>query len=83
MLRIAGLRINPNTNGQHRQPYFVKLTLKSSAMEKRRRSRSRPDAKLISPQWSPDGKYHRGRQYHADGRRAVVRRHRDREGVEG
>ena len=23
MLRLAGLRINPNTNGQHRQPYFV------------------------------------------------------------
>ena len=31
MLRLAGLRINPNTNGAHRQPYFVKLTLKNIA----------------------------------------------------
>ena len=29
MLRIAGLRINPNTNGQHRQPYSVSLKLKN------------------------------------------------------
>src|SRR6476620_8398329 len=28
MLRIAGLRINPNNNGQHRQPYFVGLRLR-------------------------------------------------------
>src|SRR5688572_22521534 len=25
MLRIAGLRINPNTTGQHRQPYSISL----------------------------------------------------------
>ena len=31
MLRIAGLRINPNTNGQHRQPYSVSLTLRNVA----------------------------------------------------
>ena len=31
MLRLAGLRINPNTNGAHRQPYAVKLTLKNIA----------------------------------------------------
>ena len=24
MLRLAGLRINPNTNGAHRQPYAIK-----------------------------------------------------------
>src|SRR6478736_3980618 len=29
MLRLAGLRINPNTNGQHRQPYAVSLKLKN------------------------------------------------------
>ena len=29
MLRLAGVRINPNTNGQHRQPYFVSLKLKN------------------------------------------------------
>jgi hypothetical protein len=31
MLRLAGLRINPNTNSAHRQPYAVKLTLKNIA----------------------------------------------------
>src|SRR5438128_5919156 len=29
MLRIAGLRINPVTNGLHRQPYSLKLTLRN------------------------------------------------------
>src|SRR5215217_8083134 len=29
MLRLAGERVNPNNNGQHRQPYFVKLTFKN------------------------------------------------------
>ena len=29
MMRIAGLRINPLTNGSHRQPYAVKVTLKN------------------------------------------------------
>src|ERR1044071_7707308 len=28
MLRLAGLRINPNTTGPHRAPYFVALSLK-------------------------------------------------------
>src|SRR4029453_14395609 len=31
MLRLPGLRINPNTNGPHRQPRIVALTLKSLA----------------------------------------------------
>ncbi|MEO8649595.1 MAG: hypothetical protein ABI539_10550 [Acidobacteriota bacterium] len=31
MLRLAGLRINPNTNGQHRQSYFVSMKLKNIA----------------------------------------------------
>ncbi len=31
MLRLAGLRINPNTSGRHRAPYFVALTLKKIA----------------------------------------------------
>src|SRR5215217_4024682 len=28
MLRLAGLRINPNTTGRHREPYYVSMTLK-------------------------------------------------------
>ena len=57
MLRLAGLRINPNTNGQHRQPYAVKLTLKSVADGRETPVVFSSDAKLVSPQWSPDGKY--------------------------
>ena len=57
MLRLAGLRINPNTNGQHRQPYFVKVSLTSIPSGTETPIAFPADAKLISPQWSPDGKY--------------------------
>ncbi len=57
MLRIAGERINPNTNGQHRQPYFVKLTLKNIADGKETPVNLPPNAQIISPNWSADGKY--------------------------
>lgn len=57
MLRIAGLRINPNTNGQHRQPYAVKLTLKNVADGKETPVNLPAGSQIIAPQWSPDGKY--------------------------
>lgn len=57
MLRIAGLRINPNTNGQHRQPYSVSLKLKNISDGKETAVSLPADAKIVSPQWSPDGKY--------------------------
>lgn len=57
MLRLAGLRINPNTNGQHRQPYFVKVTLKNIADGKETVVSLPPNAQIISPTWSADGKY--------------------------
>ncbi len=57
MLRLAGERINPNTNGQHRQPYFVKLTLKIIADGKEMPVNLPPNAQVISPNWSADGKY--------------------------
>jgi dipeptidyl aminopeptidase/acylaminoacyl peptidase len=57
MLRLAGLRINPNTNGQHRQFYAVKLTLKNIADGKEMKITLPPNAQIISPQWSADGKY--------------------------
>ncbi len=57
MLRLAGERINPNTNGQHRQPYFVKLTLKNIADGKEMPVNLPPNAQIISPNWSADGKY--------------------------
>ena len=49
MLRLAGLRINPNTNGAHRQPYFVKLTLKNIADGKEMPIALPNGAQLISP----------------------------------
>lgn len=57
MLRLAGLRINPNTNGQHRQPYYIKLTLKNIADGKEIAVQLPPNAQIISPSWSADGKY--------------------------
>ncbi len=57
MLRIAGLRINPNTNGQHRQFYSVSLKLKNIADGKETAVNLPAGAQIISPQWSPDGKY--------------------------
>ena len=56
MLRIAGLRINPNTNALHRQNYFTKLTLKNVGDGKETPVAVPADAKLITPEWSPDGK---------------------------
>ncbi len=57
MLRLAGLRINPTTNSQHRQPYFVKLTLKNIADGRETPVALPAGAKIISPSWSADGKY--------------------------
>jgi dipeptidyl aminopeptidase/acylaminoacyl peptidase len=57
MLRLAGVRINPNTNGQHRQPYFVSLKLKNISDGKESAVALPAGGQIFSPQWSPDGKY--------------------------
>ncbi|MBP7415589.1 MAG: S9 family peptidase [Pyrinomonadaceae bacterium] len=57
MLRIAGLRINPNTNGQHRQPYFIGVKIMNVADGKITPVTLPPGAQIISPQWAPDGKH--------------------------
>lgn len=57
MLRLAGLRINPITNGQHRQSYAVALKLKNIADGKETVVSLPAGAQIIQPQWSPDGKY--------------------------
>src|SRR5215213_3383548 len=51
MLRLAGLRINPNTTGPHRENYFVAMSLKKvadgprhRALVGRRRRRPRAEA---------------------------------------
>jgi dipeptidyl aminopeptidase/acylaminoacyl peptidase len=55
MLRLAGLRINPQTNGPHRPPRVVGLTLQTVADGKRRPVPVPKDAHLGQPSWSPDG----------------------------
>lgn len=57
MLRLAGLRINPVTNAQHRQPYFVGVSLQDIESGAIRKVPLPANAKIVSPQWSPDGKY--------------------------
>lgn len=57
MLRLAGYRINPNTNGRHLAPYFVALSLKRIADGTETKIELPPGAKVGLPQWSPDGKH--------------------------
>ncbi|HMQ02462.1 MAG TPA: prolyl oligopeptidase family serine peptidase [Pyrinomonadaceae bacterium] len=57
MLRLAGLRIDPTRNSQHRQPYSVGLTIKSVADGSEKRVALPAGAKIVSPQWTPDGKF--------------------------
>ncbi len=57
MLRLAGLRINPNTNGPHRFQYAVALTLKRIGDGSEVKIALPPGAKIGPPQWSGDGKH--------------------------
>ncbi len=57
MLRIAGTRVNPITNGQHRQSYSVGMKLKNVSDGKETTVSLPAGARLVSPQWSPDGKH--------------------------
>ncbi|MGI8668766.1 MAG: hypothetical protein ACR2J3_02845 [Aridibacter sp.] len=57
MLRIAGLRINPKTNADHNERYFINAKLKNIADGKEMNVNLPPGAKIISPNWSADGKY--------------------------
>jgi len=57
MLRLAGLRINPNNTAQHRAQYFVRLALKNIADDKETPVNLPPNAQMISPSWSADGRY--------------------------
>ena len=56
MLRLAGLRINPATNGRHHPPRLVSLSLVDVATGKTRKVTGIPaNAYLTQPEWSPDG----------------------------
>jgi dipeptidyl aminopeptidase/acylaminoacyl peptidase len=56
MLRLAGLRINPNTTGPHRAPYFVALTLKKVSDGSERKVELPAGAQAGFPVWSADGR---------------------------
>src|SRR5215207_4625575 len=56
VLRLAGLRINPNTTGRHRAPFYVALTLKKVADGSERKIELPAGAQAGLPVWSPDGR---------------------------
>ena len=56
MLRIAGLRINPATNGRHHPPRHIGLRLITIADGKEIKLAAPADAWLSVPLWSPDGR---------------------------
>jgi dipeptidyl aminopeptidase/acylaminoacyl peptidase len=56
MLRLAGLRINPNTSGPHRAQYFVAYTLKRIPDGAETKITLPVGAHVSAPEWSGDGK---------------------------
>ena len=56
MLRLAGLRVNPNTTGRHRAPYYVALTLKKVSDGSGRKVELPSGAQAGLPVWSADGR---------------------------
>src|SRR5215831_16136240 len=56
MLRLAGSRINPKTNGPHNSRRIIKLALKNIADGKETPLALPPNANMGMPEWSNDGK---------------------------
>ena len=55
-LRIAGIRINPRTNGPSRSNYFTGLTIKNIANGAEKKVQRLPaNARMQYVSWSPDG----------------------------
>ena len=57
MLRLAGLRVNPATNGPHTSFAYVSLTLLKIADGTQTKLALPEGAKPGRPEWSPDGHY--------------------------
>ena len=55
MLRLAGMRINPKTNGLHNATFSSSLTLRKVPAGTTIKIDLPPNAKLSSVRWSPDG----------------------------
>lgn len=57
-LRLAGVRINPATNGQSRAPYYTAIVVKAVADGAEKRVAGFPPlARITSLAWSPDGRH--------------------------
>ena len=56
MLRLAGLRINPKTNGPARQSRVTGLSIIDLANPGEPKPIKLPEGKVGTPDWSPDGK---------------------------
>ena len=55
-LRLAGLRINPITNGRSRSSYYTSLTIQNIKSGKQRKVKGLPrDGRISNVSWSPDG----------------------------
>ena len=55
-LRLAGLRINPITNGRSRSSYYTGLTIQNIKSGKQRKVKGLPrDGRISNVSWSPDG----------------------------
>jgi dipeptidyl aminopeptidase/acylaminoacyl peptidase len=57
MLRLAGLRINPNTGAQHNPPAVTDFILKRIADGSERKLILPAEGRFGAPRWSPDGKH--------------------------
>ena len=57
MLRLAGHRINPRTNGPHAPRYFTAFTLVRLPGGQSVKIALPAGMRLSSPEWSPDGQY--------------------------
>jgi hypothetical protein len=55
MLRLAGIRINPKTNGLHNDTFNTNLTLRKIPEGTEIKVMTPPNSRLSMPRWSPDG----------------------------
>jgi dipeptidyl aminopeptidase/acylaminoacyl peptidase len=57
MLRLAGIRINPKTNGLHNATFNTNLTLRKIPEGTEIKVMTPPNSRLSMPRWSPDGSH--------------------------
>jgi dipeptidyl aminopeptidase/acylaminoacyl peptidase len=57
MLRLAGVRINPKTNGLHNDTFNTDLTIRKIAGGTEVKVMVPPNSRLSIPRWSPDGNH--------------------------